>query len=80
MKKSLVACMSAASFRNTPDTRSQNSFGESPSAAALRATFEPCSSVPVRKKTSSPRCRWWRATTSAASVVYAWPRWGFALT
>ena len=57
MKKSLVARRSVVSCRNTADTWSQNSFGESPAAAALRATFDPCSSVPVRKKTSSPRCR-----------------------
>ena len=32
------------------------------------AIGSPCSSVPVRKKTSSPRCLMWRARMSAAMV------------
>jgi len=40
-----------------------------PRAAAAFSTFWPCSSVPVRKYTSSPRMRWNRAITSASTVV-----------
>ena len=42
--------------------------GRDPSASACCATGSPCSSVPVRKKTSSPRWRWCRARMSAAIV------------
>ena len=44
-------------------------LGGMPAAAAERSIFWPCSSVPVRKKVSSPRRRWRRAMTSAAMVV-----------
>ena len=44
------------------------------------ATGSPCSSVPVRKNTSSPRWRRWRARMSAPIVVYARPRCGAAFT
>ena len=80
MKKSFDASSRSTRSRNRADTWSQNSFGESPAAAAACATLAPCSSVPVRKKTSSPRWRWWRASASAATVVYACPRCGSEFT
>ena len=48
---------------------SASSRGLMPSFSAASATGSPCSSVPVRKKTSSPRWRMCRASTSAAIVV-----------
>ena len=74
MKKSLVALTSVASSRNLPAFRLPSSRGVMPSRSAASVTGSPCSSVPVRKKTSSPRWRMWRARTSAAMVVYACPR------
>ena len=47
---------------------------------ASRETFVACSSTPVRKNVSSPRCRWCRAKTSAATVVYACPMCGVEFT
>ena len=49
--------------------RSVHSWGDTPSSRALRSMFTPCSSVPVRKKTSVPASRFHRAIVSAASVV-----------
>ena len=43
--------------------------GSSACSSAARATFWPCSSVPVRKKTSSPISRCQRARASALTVV-----------
>ena len=43
--------------------------GVMPRASAARCTFRPCSSVPVRKKTSSPNRRRQRVSTSPATVV-----------
>ncbi len=40
-----------------------------PAASAERCTFRPCSSVPVRKNTSSPSSRCHRASASAVTVV-----------
>ena len=48
--------------------------------AALFSTLTPCSSVPVRKNTSSPRNRIARAHTSQTVVVYAWPMCGRSFT
>ena len=50
---------------------STSSFGVTPCASAARWIFRPCSSVPVRKKTSSPQSRRQRVSTSPATVVYA---------
>ena len=80
MKKSLVAPMIGPSASNLAAFRSASSCGEIPSRSAAVSIGSPCSSVPVRKKTSSPRWRMCRASTSAAIVEYACPRCGSALT
>ena len=80
MKKSFEALIFGISSLNFGALRSASSRGSSPSFSAACATGSPCSSVPVRKNTSSPRWRMWRARMSAAIVEYAWPRWGSALT
>ena len=80
MKKSLDALMRGSRSRKRWALRSASSSGLIPSASATLATGSPCSSVPVRKNTSSPRWRWWRARMSAPMVVYAWPRCGAAFT
>ncbi|MNI88190.1 hypothetical protein D3C73_1454620 [compost metagenome] len=49
-------------------------------ASAVRMTFCPCSSVPVRNQTGSWRWRCQRVTTSAATVVYACPMCGASFT
>ena len=54
--------------------------GVTPCASAARWIFRPCSSVPVRNTTSSPQSRRQRASTSAATVVYACPMWGASFT
>ena len=59
---------------------SANSLGLVPAASAACWIFRPCSSVPVRKYTSSPSMRCHRASASLTIVVYAWPRCGFAFT
>jgi hypothetical protein len=69
MKKSFVTLSSAASSLNLTAWRSPSSRGVMPSFSAAWVTGSPCSSVPVRKKTSSPRWRMCRARTSAAIVV-----------
>ena len=56
------------------------SCGSSPCSAATRATFDACSSTPVRRNVSRPRCRWWRVKMSAATVVYACPMCGVEFT
>ena len=68
MKKSFVAPTRSAISSNFGALRSASSCGATPSRSAASATGSPCSSVPVRKKTSSPRWRMWRASTSAAIV------------
>ena len=80
MKKSLETFSAATSALKRSALRSASSRGSSPCARAASATGSPCSSVPVRKNTSSPRWRMWRAMTSVAIFSYAWPRWGCALT
>ena len=57
MKKSFVAFSLAASSLKWTALMSPSSRGVMPSFSAARATGSPCSSVPVRKKTSSPRWR-----------------------
>ena len=68
MKKSLVASMIGINPSNFAAFVSASSCGVTPAFFAAFSTGSPCSSVPVRKKTSSPRCRWCRASTSAAIV------------
>ncbi len=80
MKKSLPTPMVGISASNFAALRSASSCGEIPSRSAATSIGSPCSSVPVRKKTSSPRWRLCRARMSAAIVEYACPRWGSALT
>ena len=80
MKKSFVALTSAETALNRSAFLSASSRGLIPCFSAANATGSPCSSVPVRKKTSSPRWRMCRASTSAAIVVYAWPRCGSPFT
>jgi hypothetical protein len=55
-------------LRKLAETSSAYACGDTPAASEARWTFWPCSSVPVRKKVSSPRRRWRRAMTSAAMV------------
>ena len=69
MKKSFVALTSAETSLKRAAFLSASSRGLIPSFSAANATGSPCSSVPVRKKTSSPRWRMCRASTSAAIVV-----------
>ena len=69
VKSSLVMPMRFQRFWKLAETSSANCCGGIPAAAAERCTFWPCSSVPVRKKVSSPSRRWRRAMTSAAMVV-----------
>jgi hypothetical protein len=57
MKKSLETLMRGSRSRKRCALRSASSFGVTPSASATRATGSPCSSVPVRKNTSSLRWR-----------------------
>ena len=57
MKKSFVAPTAAAISLNRTALRSPSSRGVMPSRSAASATGSPCSSVPVRKNTSSPRWR-----------------------
>ena len=71
MKKSFVTSSRGSSALKCSTLRSPSSFGVIPSRSAASATGSPCSSVPVRKNTSSPRWRMCRASTSAAIVVYA---------
>jgi hypothetical protein len=69
MKKSLVMLSAVARSLKRTAFVSPSSRGVMPSFSAACATGSPCSSVPVRKKTDSPRWRMWRASTSAAIVV-----------
>lgn len=57
---------------------SVNSFGDLPAFFAACAIFFPWSSVPVKKKTSSPWSLCHRARMSAAMVVYACPMCGMS--
>jgi hypothetical protein len=69
MKKSFVTLSVCARSLKRTAFLSPSSRGVMPSRSASWATGSPCSSVPVRKKTSSPRWRMCRASTSAAIVV-----------
>jgi hypothetical protein len=80
MKKSLDAPSAPIIAWKRCALRSANWSGVTPSRSAASATGSPCSSVPVRKNTSSPRWRMCRARMSAPIVVYACPRCGAAFT
>jgi hypothetical protein len=80
MKKSTSAFISGASSRQGTEMRSAYSCASSPCSCATRQTFVACSSTPVRKNVSAPRCRWWRTSMSPIVVVYAFPIVGVALT
>jgi hypothetical protein len=56
----VVVAMSsrAQTSRHFGSMASTHSCGVTPAASAARCSFRPCSSVPVRWKTSSPRSRW----------------------
>ena len=55
--------------RKSAEMPSVNVCGSIPASAAAFSTFWPCSSVPVRKKTSNPSSRLNRAITSVAMDV-----------
>ena len=57
MKKSLVTSIFGISCLNFSVLRSASSCGVIPSRSAAVSIGSPCSSVPVRKNTSSPRWR-----------------------
>src|SRR5262249_60616232 len=78
MKKSFEALILAAISLKRGARRSPSSRGVVPSASACRVTGSPCSSVPVRKKTSSPRWRWWRAGVGAGVAGGGGAHWGGA--
>ena len=69
MKSSLEMSRSAHAAAKRGANWSVQAAGVSPCSSAARATFCPCSSVPVRKKTSSPIRRCQRASASALTVV-----------
>jgi hypothetical protein len=80
MKSSTENSIRSARARKCPLTWSVKACGSIPASRAAFSTFCPCSSVPVRKKTSCPCSRAHRASTSAASEVYAWPICGLSFT
>jgi hypothetical protein len=81
MKSSYAMSTSAqAGFQASSTSLSVHSFGDMPWACALRITFSPCSSVPVRYHLRSPRWACQRVRTSPATVVYALPMCGAAVT
>ncbi len=56
MKSSFDASMVCSTgFQAVSTSRSAHSCGVTPLACAVRSTFSPCSSVPVRNQTSSWR-------------------------
>jgi hypothetical protein len=81
MKSSLAASIvSSTGSQASRTSLSVHSCGLTPLAWAVRSSFSPCSSVPVRNHTLSPRCRCQRVSTSPAVVVYALPMWGASFT
>jgi hypothetical protein len=81
MKSSLLASTTASTGCHSVSTsRSAHSRGETPLSSAAVSTFCPCSSVPVRNQVGCCRCRCQRAIMSAATVVYALPMEGGAVT
>jgi hypothetical protein len=69
MKSSLEMSSSFQVSRKRSDVLSAISLGLMPLASAARWILSPCSSVPVRKKVSSPSKRCQRARASAMTVV-----------
>src|SRR3954462_5163890 len=69
MKKSLEALMRGISSWKRAALRSASSRGVVPRRSAAWATGSPCSSVPVRKNTSSPRWRAWRGGSATGVGV-----------
>ena len=69
MKSSLVIERVRHSSWYRLTTRSASSLGRKPCCFAVRSIFWPCSSVPVRKRTSRPHIRLYLATVSATTVV-----------
>jgi hypothetical protein len=61
------------------ELRSASSAVGTPSLSAVCAIFRPCTSVPVRKRTSYPSSRLNRAIASVAVFSYAWPMCGAPL-
>ena len=80
MKSSLPMPSRRQVSRNAAAISSAKAWGVTPARAAAWAMLSPCSSVPVRKCTRSPRSRRYRHMASAMIVVQAWPRCGRALT
>ena len=73
INESFEKFMQLSKFLKFSETLSTNSLGLTPLFFAAVSTFCPCSSVPVKKKTSYSSRRLNLAITSHASVVYAWP-------
>jgi hypothetical protein len=69
MKSSLEKFIRTARVRKCSLTWSVKACGSMAASRAAFSTFCPCSSVPVRKKTSCPCSRRHRAITSVASEV-----------
>ena len=65
----VVKFMADARSRNRVETSSVKACGSMPLSRAAFSTFWPCSSVPVKKRTSRPSSRMKRASASQASVV-----------
>jgi len=74
IKLSLEMSRSWNAFLKSETILSTNSLGFSLFFSAISCIFWPCSSVPVKKNTSSPKSLCHLASTSAAIVVYAPPR------
>ena len=70
MKPSKEMLMASMTSRKAAEFSSARDWGGMPRFSADCSTLRPCSSVPVRKKTSRPRLRWKRAYTSATVEVY----------
>ena len=75
-QRSLEMCRRSHMARKRPARRSTSAWESTPSAAAACATFCPCSSIHMQKRTSSPIRRRVRAMTSAPIFSKACPRWG----
>jgi hypothetical protein len=58
MKSSKAQASLGQVWRNGCAARSANAALVMPCSCATRSIFRPCSSVPVRKRVSSPRSRW----------------------
>ncbi len=65
MNRSGAIASPASAARNSSTCSSTNALGVLPSSAARWAMLTECSSVPVRKRVSTPTIRYQRATASA---------------